>query len=735
VKWVIGITVGLVACRSHHDVPAGSGAGAGSASLDSRLRADTSASWFVHAGDGVASLVRVDPAGAPKAADPAATARAFVTRYAASWGVHDPEHELVVERSGADRVVFRQQHGSVPVEGGYVAVSLERGVVVAVDARYVTPPTDPPGITAAAARDQIREQLVAAATAAAPEGSASASTSANTSASASANTSASANLTVAMPTLVARGVGLVYRAVVTFQGGAATVRVVADARDGSIIAIEPRGRDLVAAQGKGVHAYHGDASAVRDFQVVQVGDGGYELHHPATATLPEVTVRALEPGSKHWRDVPIVKCFANPPEGAIVRSRNPTSWDERAPPDDRGNGAAVDLYVNLDAAAAFYAKLGRRSYDGRGAPLVGVVHTSRYSQWSDGHFWYGDTNASDDRTWYPATTFDGVVHEMTHAVCESMWGAWSWDVEPGAISEGIADVFAAIAEHERKAGPENLLLGEQAVVPRSGQCKAIRDLVHPKACGGVDHAQDLITGSASVSDFFDRCSTGDASHENGGVVGNAFALMTVGGTNESSGVTIAKGIGWEAAKTVWWTALEAMSKDSRFENLANLTIGVAQKNRLDLTPVICAWFAVGVLNADDVATHKVTCTPPEPTAAADAGIAIDAGVAADAAPGTVVIPPGGAASGPWICMLTTDGNCTCLMRVLAGVGMEMEQARGTVKIVPACTAAMVPGPAACALAKSSGHPAICGCAKNVAGTAAMKFGAVEWSPVPRCPPP
>jgi len=344
-------------------------------------------------------------------------------------------------------------------------------------------------------------------------------------------------------------------------------------------------------------------------------------------------------------------------------------------------------------------------------------------------------NASDDRTWYPATTFDGVVHEMTHAVCESMWGAWSWDVEPGAISEGIADVFAAIAEHERKAGPENLLLGEQAVVPRSGQCKAIRDLVHPKACGGVDHAQDLITGSASVSDFFDRCSTGDASHENGGVVGNAFALMTVGGTNESSGVTIAKGIGWEAAKTVWWTALEAMSKDSRFENLANLTIGVAQKNRLDLTPVICAWFAVGVLNADDVATHKVTCTPPEPTAAADAGIAIDAGVAADAAPGTVVIPPGGAASGPWICMLTTDGNCTCLMRVLAGVGMEMEQARGTVKIVPACTAAMVPGPAACALAKSSGHPAICGCAKNVAGTAAMKFGAVEWSPVPRCPPP
>jgi hypothetical protein len=197
-----------------------------------------------------------------------------------------------------------------------------------------------------------------------------------------------------------------------------------------------------------------------------------------------------------------------------------------------------------------------------------------------------------------------VAHEYTHAVAESLWGGLGGNGEADAISEGVADVFGAIVEHASSAGPHNFVIGEGVVAG------GIRSLATPALKTGIDHLSKLLP--TPPGGWRPCVATEDVSHRNAGIVGHAFYLMTAGGTNPTSKIAIAKGIGWDAAQRVWWTAIQRMTEGAKLATLAGQTIAAAAALRVDTTPVACAWVATGVLPRERVKTSLgIDCAPGE----------------------------------------------------------------------------------------------------------------------------
>lgn len=156
-------------------------------------------------------------------------------------------------------------------------------------------------------------------------------------------------------------------------------------------------------------------------------------------------------------------------------------------------------------------------------------------------------------------------------------------------------------EHRFAPGLGNTVMGECVM--------AFRDLGDPKRLGHPDFVkgEHWVDTSSNVDE--------GGVHTNLGVPNNAWYLMTLGGTNKTSGrsVKTADAIGWSASETLWFAsnrslfaggttfreaalAQIAYAKSTGLVRPSEPASDCAEKGPARVRAVACAWYAVGAID-------------------------------------------------------------------------------------------------------------------------------------------
>jgi len=235
--------------------------------------------------------------------------------------------------------------------------------------------------------------------------------------------------------------------------------------------------------------------------------------------------------------------------------------DDGAVGDDQVDGA----YENLGRVYDYYHDtFGWDSYDGKGAPVVGIVNvcdggTSSY--WDDNrvHFAPGAGDA-----------LDTAAHEFTHGITANTAGL-RYECQSGALNESISDIMAwnldpsdaTYGEDRNGDGPDD---------PDGG---TIRDYSLPTRFDQPMHVDDY---QASANDRF-----GDwgGVHTNSGIPNHAYYQLVLR-------------VGRDKAEQIVWRALtEHLQPDSNFEDFRTAMLESAEElyGRGDVVDGVDAAFA------------------------------------------------------------------------------------------------------------------------------------------------
>jgi len=388
-------------------------------------------------------------------------------------------------------------------------------------------------------------------------------------------------------------------------GTCAAPRVVVDAISGAVLARHERAAFLLdRAGGVRFHAL-GETSDTKAIDVTPVPD----LFGPQWIMLSE---------SKS----PKVHTMSY---GRVLDSELATrrlgEWDTGS----RHRGAAVDAHYHATKALLYFKEVhGRNGLDGKGTDLKVVVHDpEEESKGANAHYFdygiffdddqlhIGDGNDGD---FLPLSAgFDILTHELAHGVTNRT-SRLEYEHESGALNEAFSDVMAASAENwlpETRDARNNVFIGERAT--RSG--RGLRRMDDPSADGRAerDHYRERRGCKAGERPDFranDYCGV----HFNSGIGNRAFTLMTLGGTHKTSKVTVARGLGWERARRLWFNSFSKLTSKATFYQAALVQLTHAAAEGLDvLSNVACAWFAVGVLDPTDMRIRNVACGAPPPS--------------------------------------------------------------------------------------------------------------------------
>ncbi len=268
--------------------------------------------------------------------------------------------------------------------------------------------------------------------------------------------------------------------------------------------------------------------------------------------------------------------------GHELSSDSPDRWDEAGP----AAGAAVDAAGYLAATYDYFARIhGRAGALGGGAGVRATVHFGH--RWNNA-FWNGRQLAFGDGDGLQlaplAGALDVVAHEYTHAVTQAAARLGHSD-ESGAVNEAISDLFACFVEHEVRGPTANWTVGEEVDLVGG---RGLRDLGDPHRSGGPAH----------VDEETDTADDRGGIHFNSLIVSHAGYLMTAGGTNAVSKLSV-DGIGLQAASAVWYRALTRyLQPDADLRDAADATVAAAGDLFGEGTKkeaVTAAWRAVGVL--------------------------------------------------------------------------------------------------------------------------------------------
>lgn len=297
-----------------------------------------------------------------------------------------------------------------------------------------------------------------------------------------------------------------------------------------------------------------------------------------------------------------------------LETRTLGQWDVRSP----HPGAAVDAHYYASKALQYFKEVhGRNGLDGNGGGLLVIVHDPEAdSKGANAHYAHsgiffdadelhvGDGDGGELMAY--SAGFDILSHELTHGVTNRTSGL-VYERESGALNEAFSDVMAASAENwlpETRNPLNNVLIGER--LSKSG--KGLRRMDDPSADARPerDHYRErepCPKGEKPASSN-DHCSV----HRNSGIANRAFTLMTLGGTHKSSKATVARGIGWEAARTLWFHSFTRLTPQATFFQAASVQMAQAAVQGLDvLSAVACAWFAVGVVDTTDMRLRNIAC--------------------------------------------------------------------------------------------------------------------------------
>ena len=314
------------------------------------------------------------------------------------------------------------------------------------------------------------------------------------------------------------------------------------------------------------------------------------------------------------------------PRGTLVSSMDKMAWDTAG----NAKGAAVDAHLYAGYTYDYYkTKFNRKGIDNNDMEIQSNVHFSTNfanAFWDGIGMVYGD----GDSIQLKLTTkgYDVIVHELTHGVTEHESGLEYHD-QPGALNESLSDVMAAFAEHVVfPDATKNWYVGEKVAGILLGT--KLRDMIDPGSVTLSPQPDHMTKYNTTTED-------NGGVHINSGIPNNAAYLMTIGGTNKTSKVAVANGIGWEKAEQLWYrAATEYFGAMTDFKGAAQGTLSAATDlgySEANKATIECAWIAVGVITTpaacrtvvDDGGTTVDTGSPEGGGPTTDGGGSIDTG--------------------------------------------------------------------------------------------------------------
>ncbi len=251
--------------------------------------------------------------------------------------------------------------------------------------------------------------------------------------------------------------------------------------------------------------------------------------------------------------------------------------------------AGTDAHLGMAYTFSYYlTRFGRNGIFDDGKGVYSRVHYGRnYNNafWSDSCkcMTYGD---GDGSVLSPLVSLDVAAHEMSHGVCAAT-ADLVYSGQSGGLNESNSDIFAAAVEFyaANAEDPGDWWIGEEIYTPATPG-DALRYMDDPRRDGrSIDHLS-LYTSTMDV-------------HYSSGLANNWFYLLSAGGTNRTSGLSVA-GIGIGKAEQIWYRALSMyMTSTTTFAGARTATVNAASdlygSSSTEVQRVKDAWNAVGVL--------------------------------------------------------------------------------------------------------------------------------------------
>lgn len=634
-RWLLGLGfLGVVACGSADDADSGTTPG----DLESRLAADTGARWLVERDEAGAPLF-LSALSAPRRPSRGMSleqaAREFLQRYADVFGAGDLADELILRAEDADvvapgvhRLRFTQRipGSDVRVFGADTFVHFDadgaiRFAAVGLVGRLAS--IRPTSITTAEQARAVAEGLAL-------------------------QSDPHAQLTMPRaPELVVHRVAggrgaLAWRVLLVGSvGGALSApEVFVDALTGAVretndaVAHASRTKSLPNA-----FTYNdcGLPDPVESTVSYDDAAGGAPLGIPSNELVREGDGSHTPIVTKRFTG------FSTPPLPIVASSPDSLGFYSTS---FQGNGAAVSAQANLAITDAYFRKLGTRGWDDSGATAIAVELHARYVQSvnplrfaeADGYtesknvIYLGDgASATDALVPEPncnvlpsGVALDVVSHEFTHGVVAHRAHLGNTG-EAGAVNEGLADVLGAGVEHSVDPGDHNFTFGEKKwlnVVSGKRSMRAPRSFPSSFRGEQMPRARSEILSTVVPGNGGPDNDRGHV-HDNSTIVSHAYYLMTVGGTNDVSKVTIAAGdaLGWDASQRLWHTTLYSLDRAfaRSIKEFARVNVAIGLFTGRART-VACAWRAVEVFDDAELALFGISCdrsapqAPPPPPA-------------------------------------------------------------------------------------------------------------------------
>ncbi|MFN0216698.1 MAG: M4 family metallopeptidase [Saprospiraceae bacterium] len=225
--------------------------------------------------------------------------------------------------------------------------------------------------------------------------------------------------------------------------------------------------------------------------------------------------------------------------------------------------------------------------------------------WNGNWVNFGDGNGIH---FQPLVQLDIVAHECSHALIQNTCGL-IYQGEPGALNEGLADIFAVLVERFAFPNGWNWKLGEAAYFDHAN---GLRRLDFPNTVNDPD----TYDGQYWVN--VDGCAPGITNdqcgiHSNCGVLGKFFYILAHGesGVNDLGTQYNIPGIGLDKAGEILLHSLHYLQPTDGFAEMRSATLNAA----VDLFPglentVAEAWCAVGVGGCDLISSDSITLLSP-----------------------------------------------------------------------------------------------------------------------------
>lgn len=251
--------------------------------------------------------------------------------------------------------------------------------------------------------------------------------------------------------------------------------------------------------------------------------------------------------------------------------------------------AGTDAHLGMTYTMAYFKNVhGRNGLYNDSGVVYSKVH---YGRSYNNAYWsaackcmtYGD---GDGVTFTPLVSLDVAAHEMSHGVC-SATANLTYSGESGGLNESNSDIFGTAVEFYVNSAKDvpDWWIGEVIYTPSTGG-DALRYMDTPKRDGrSIDH-YSLYTSTLDV-------------HYSSGLANNWFYLLSNGGTNQTSGISVT-GIGIAKAERIWYVALTGyMTSSTTFAQARVATVNAATQlygsTSTEVQRVKDAWTAVGVL--------------------------------------------------------------------------------------------------------------------------------------------